>query len=85
MRKAGQFGNQCICNLYYRMNPFVTRVGDGRAMTNAYLSGATVGKDGKPLDVGLDLFHRGLCLPSDNKMTPEQQDVIIEVIKECFD
>ena len=50
---------------FYRMNPFVTRVGDGRAMTNAYLSGVTVGKDGKPLDVGLDLFHRGLCLPSD--------------------
>lgn len=27
--------------------------------------------DGKPLDVGMDIFHRGL-LPSDNKMTQEQ-------------
>lgn len=31
-----------------------------------------------------DIFNRGLCLPSDNKMTPEQQDKIIEVIKNCF-
>jgi len=37
------------------------------------------------VDVGMDLFHRGLCLPSDNKMTPEQQDVIIQVIRSCFD
>ena len=35
-------------------------------------------------DVGADIFARGLCLPSDNKMTPEQQDAIIETIKECF-
>lgn len=68
----------------YRMNPFVTREGDGRAKTNAYIGGGTLGKDGKSLDVGMDIFHRGLCLPSDNKMTAEQQDRIIEVIKECF-
>lgn len=36
-------------------------------------------------DAGRDLFTRGLCLPSDNKMTAEQQDVIIEVIRRCFD
>ena len=35
-------------------------------------------------DVGADLFRRGLCLPSDNKMTPEEQDVIIEIIHRCF-
>lgn len=35
-------------------------------------------------DVGADIFNRGLCLPSDNKITPEQQDIIIEIIKECF-
>lgn len=69
----------------YRMNPFVTREGDGRAKTNAYISGGTLGRDGKPLDVGMDIFHRGLCLPSDNKMTVEQQDRIIEVIRECFE
>ena len=68
----------------YRMNGFLTREGNGRAKTNAYISGGTLGKDGKPLDVGMDIFHRGLCLPSDNKMTVEQQNRIIEVIKECF-
>lgn len=69
----------------YRMNGFVTREGNGRAKTNAYISGGVVGKDGKPLDVGMDLFHRGLCLPSDNKMTVEEQNVVIEIIKRCFE
>lgn len=61
----------------YRMNPFVTKDGNGRARTNAYIEGGCV-------DVGMDIFERGLCLPSDNKMTKEQQDVIIEVVKRCF-
>lgn len=61
----------------YRMHGFVTRTGNGRAMTNAYL-------DGEAIDVGMDIFHRGLCLPSDNKMTEEQQDNIISIIRECF-
>lgn len=65
-------------------NPFVTRDGNGRAKTNAYISGGTLGADGKPLDVGMDIFHRGLCLPSDNKMTTEQQDIVIEIVKSCF-
>ena len=69
----------------YRMNGFVTREGNGRAKTNAYISGGAVGKDGRPLDVGMDIFHRGLCLPSDNKMTAEQQDVIIREIRGCFE
>lgn len=69
----------------YRMNGFVTRDGNGRAKTNAYISGGATGKDGRPLDIGMDIFQRGLCLPSDNKMTSEQQDVIIEVIKKCFE
>ena len=68
----------------YRMNGFVSREGKGRAKTNAYISGGAVGTDGKPLDVGMDIFHRGLCLPSDNIMTPEQQDIIIEAVKKCF-
>lgn len=62
----------------YRMNPFVVRDGNGRARTNAYI-------EGDCLDVGADIFDRGLCLPSDNKMTTEQQDVVIEVIKRCFE
>ena len=35
-------------------------------------------------DVGTDIFQRGLCLPSDNKMTVEEQDIIIEIVKSCF-
>ena len=38
----------------YRMNAFVTREGNGRAKTNAYISGGTLGKDGQPL---LSLIH----------------------------
>ena len=68
----------------YRMNGFVTREGNGRAKTNAYISGGAVGKDGQPLDVGMDIFHRGLCLPSDNKMTVEEQNIIIQIIRKCF-
>ncbi len=62
----------------FRMNGFVTREGDGRGRTNAYI--ADSGED-----VGVDLFNRGLCLPSDNKMTEEQQETIIEIIRECFE
>ena len=69
----------------YRNNIFITREGDGRAKTNAYIKGGTLGKDGRPLDVGMDIFQRGLCLPSDNKMTVEQQDKIIEMIRSCFE
>ena len=69
----------------FRMNAFVTREGDGRGKTNAYIAGGTKGKDDLPLDIGLDIFNRGLCLPSDNKVTPEEQDRIIEVIRACFE
>lgn len=62
----------------YRMNPFVVRDGSGRARTNAYI-------DGGCEDVGMDIFERGLCLPSDNKMTAEQQEKIIGVIRACFE
>lgn len=68
----------------YRMNTFVTREGNGRAKTNAYIRGGALGKDGKPLDVGMDIFQRGLCLPSDNKMTAEEQEKVIEIVKGCF-
>lgn len=69
----------------YRMNGFVTREGNGRAKTNAYISGGNLGKDGRPLDVGMDIFQRGLCLPSDIKMTVEEQDKVIGIIRECFE
>ncbi len=35
-------------------------------------------------DVGADIFARGLCLPSDIKMTPEEQDRVIAIIRACF-
>lgn len=35
-------------------------------------------------DVSSDIFDRGICLPSDNKMTKEQQDIVIEIIRSCF-
>lgn len=62
----------------YRNHAFVTAEGKGRAATNAYITG--VGAN----DVGGDIFRRGLCLPSDNKMTEEQQDKVIEIIHGCF-
>ena len=62
----------------YRMNGFVTAEGNGRGRTNAYIEGAGV-------DVGVDIFERGMCLPSDNKMTAEEQEVVVEVIKRCFE
>ena len=36
------------------------------------------------INVSADIFERGLCLPSDNKMTPEQQDIIIELVRSLF-
>ncbi len=68
----------------FRTEPFVTRDGNGRANTNAYISGGTLGRDGRPLDVAMDIFYRGLCLPSDIKMTVDEQRMIIEVVKGCF-
>lgn len=62
----------------YRMNSFITVAGEGRATTNAYIAGGVE-------DVGMDIFERGLCLPSDNKMTAEEQAVMIEVIRRCFE
>ncbi len=62
----------------YRMHPFITREGNGRGRTNAYI-------EGKGVDVGMDIFSRGLCLPSDNKMTVEEQDRVIEIVRACFE
>lgn len=61
----------------YRMHEFVTLEGSGRAKTNAYIAGSVA-------DVGADIFERGLCLPSDNKMTEDEQNGVIEIIKGCF-
>ncbi len=61
----------------YRLHGFVARGGSGCGGTNTYIKRS-------PLDAGADIFERGLCLPSDNKMSVKQQDRIIEVIKRCF-
>lgn len=62
----------------YRMHEAVGREGTLRCRTNAYIAGGVE-------DVGADIFRRGVCLPSDNKMTAEEQDRIIEVIRACFE
>ena len=62
----------------YRMHEFVTRDGSGRCKTNAYITGSG-------LDVGADIFDRGLCLPSDIKMTADEQEKVIEIVRSCFD
>ena len=63
----------------YLNHDFVNREGSGRGQSNAYIY------EGEALDVGMDIFRRGICLPSDNKMTAEQQDKIIEVIHRAFE
>lgn len=62
----------------YQANDFINVQGSARAKSNAYIKGFTN-------DIGKDIFNRGLCLPSDNKMVPEQQDAIIAVIRACFE
>lgn len=54
----------------YSENDFVTRNGNGE---NAHEE-----------SVGFDIFLRGLCLPSDIKMTVEEQNAIIEIVRSCF-
>ena len=63
----------------YRMNGFVTSGGNGRGQSNAYI------KEMGVIDTGMDIFERGLCLPSDNKMTVEAQNRVIEIIRMCFE
>ena len=61
----------------YQSHAFITAEGNGRGRSNAYIAGTGT-------DVGADIFRRGLCLPSDNKMTAQEQDVVIEIIHRCF-
>lgn len=58
----------------FKTNSFVTKNGlfDGEEYTDSATS------------VGADIFERGLCLPSDIKMTEDEQDKIIEIVKSCF-
>lgn len=36
------------------------------------------------ISVAEDVFNRGICLPSDTKMTIEEQEYVIEIIKNLF-
>ena len=75
----------------YRGHAFVTAAGafagkeGDRAFSGEEGDSAFAGKEGADTSVGADIFARGLCLPSDNKMTPDQQDAIIAAIRECFE
>ncbi len=62
----------------YRNHNYVTAEGIKRGMTNAYR------KERELEDVGEDIFNRGICLPSDIKMTEAEQDKVIEIISRCF-
>ncbi|MCI8729798.1 MAG: aminotransferase DegT [Lachnospiraceae bacterium] len=63
----------------YRNHGFVTVEGERRCNQNFYR------KNIAHADTGADIFHRGLCLPSDIKMTEEEQDVVIEIIRRCLE
>ena len=58
----------------YQHCPFVTQ--DGSAVDL---------ESREKTSVGEDIFRRGLCLPSDNKMTAAQQEKIIEAVRACFE
>ena len=62
----------------YRSHLFITEQGVARGRSNAYID------EGRVTDNGKWLFKHGLCLPSDNKMTGEQVDLVIEVVRRCF-
>ena len=40
--------------------------------------------DEEEISVSEDIFNRGVCLPSDTKMTKEEQERVIKIIKELF-
>ena len=52
-------------------------------MQPIYRANGFVARDGS--DVGKDIYQRGLCLPSDIKMTNEEQDLVIAIIRSCFE
>lgn len=62
----------------YRGNVFISRSGVGRGRSNAYID------EGLTVDNSKMVYRRGLCLPSDNKMTAEEQERVIEIIHRCF-
>ena len=62
----------------YKNNAFINK--NGLARRDDGSSG-----DVKYESVGMDIFRRGLCLPTDNKMKAADQDKVIEIIRMCFE
>ena len=59
----------------HRMNPLSPGKATAEPLDQCiYCRSGAVGSDGKPLDVGMEAFQRGLCLKVIIKMTSEQQD-----------
>ena len=54
-------------------------------MQPIYQAHAFVTRGGDRVDVGADIFERGLCLPSDNNMTAQEQAKVIEIVRSCFE
>ncbi|MCR5482404.1 MAG: DegT/DnrJ/EryC1/StrS family aminotransferase [Clostridia bacterium] len=70
----------------FALKPFVTADGiwmDATAVSKA-CGMEPPADDEKPDAVDEDIFERGLCLPSDIKMTEEQQNRVVEAVKRCF-
>ena len=65
--------------LIYRNNVFITTQSVNRRRSNVYID------EGAITDNGRWLFKHGLYLPSDNKMIDDQVDLIIKIVKRCFD
>ena len=70
----------------YKEHAFVTAGGVGLSGDTGVVGAADIAawKPGLDGSVSADIFERGFCLPSDNKMTMEQVDRICEVVRECF-
>ena len=62
----------------YRGNDFITIDGMSRGNSDTYIVHR------ESAEVTSDIFNRGLCLPSDNKMTTLQQEAVIDIIQRCF-
>lgn len=66
--------------VHVTMKNFETAVGN-----REYLLNTKIEEKSRFANVGADIFARGLCLPSDIKMTEEEQNIVIELVKRCFD
>ncbi len=82
---ASESGKTCPTEVLYALAAYNA---DGRPIWKPmhlqpiYKDCAFVTADGEEADT--DIFERGLCLPSDIKMTEEQQENVIEIIRSCF-